>query len=66
MTKTQLESVTAFVDDAVAKGAKVLTGGKRLTGGEYDKGYYYAPTVLTNIKPNMRLTCEEVFGPVLP
>jgi succinate-semialdehyde dehydrogenase/glutarate-semialdehyde dehydrogenase len=64
--KTQLDSVAAFVDDAVAKGAKVLTGGKRLTGGEYDKGYYYAPTVLTDIKPNMRLTCEEVFGPVLP
>jgi len=64
--QTQLDSVVAFVDDAVAKGAKVLTGGKRMTGGEYDKGYYYAPTVLTNIKPNMRLTCEEVFGPVLP
>lgn len=64
--ETQLNSVAAFVDDAVAKGAKVLTGGKRLSGGEYDKGYYYAPTVLTNIKPTMRLTCEEVFGPVLP
>ncbi|MCC6458383.1 MAG: NAD-dependent succinate-semialdehyde dehydrogenase [Caldilineaceae bacterium] len=62
----QLDGVAAFVDDAVGKGAKVLTGGKRLAGGEYDKGYYYAPTVLTNIKPNMRLTCEEVFGPVLP
>jgi succinate-semialdehyde dehydrogenase/glutarate-semialdehyde dehydrogenase len=61
-----LEGVIGFVDDAVAKGATVLTGGTRLTGGEYDKGYYYAPTVLTDIKPNMRLTCEEVFGPVLP
>ena len=64
--QNQLDSVTSFVDDAVAKGAKVLTGGKRLTGGEYDNGYYYAPTVLTNISPSMRLTCEEVFGPVLP
>lgn len=64
--QTQLESVAAFVDDAVSKGAKVLTGGKRLTGGDYDKGYFYAPTVLTDITPNMRLTCEEVFGPVLP
>jgi succinate-semialdehyde dehydrogenase/glutarate-semialdehyde dehydrogenase len=64
--QNQLDGVAAFVDDAVAKGAKVLTGGKRLTGGEYDKGYYYAPTVLTNINPSMRLTCEEVFGPVLP
>jgi succinate-semialdehyde dehydrogenase / glutarate-semialdehyde dehydrogenase len=64
--QNQLDSVTGFVDDAVAQGAKVLTGGKRLTGGEYDNGYYYAPTVLTNISPSMRLTCEEVFGPVLP
>jgi succinate-semialdehyde dehydrogenase/glutarate-semialdehyde dehydrogenase len=64
--RNQLEGVVGFVDDAVAKGAKVLTGGKELSGGEYDQGYYYAPTVLTNISPNMRLTCEEVFGPVLP
>ena len=64
--QNQLDGVAGFVDDAVAKGAKVLTGGARLTGGEYDKGYFYAPTVLTDIKPNMRLTCEEVFGPVLP
>lgn len=64
--QSQLDSVTAFVDDAVKKGAQVLTGGMRLSGGEYDKGYYYAPTVLTNINPSMRLTCEEVFGPVLP
>jgi len=64
--RNQLEGVVGFVDDAVAKGAKVLTGGKQLSGGEYDQGYYYAPTVLTNISPNMRLTCEEVFGPVLP
>lgn len=64
--QNQLDSVTEFVEDAVAKGAKVLAGGERLSGGEYDNGYYYAPTVLTNIRPDMRLTCEEVFGPVLP
>jgi succinate-semialdehyde dehydrogenase/glutarate-semialdehyde dehydrogenase len=64
--QNQLEGVAGFVDDAVSKGAKVLAGGERLTGGDYDQGYYYAPTVLTNIKPSMRLTCEEVFGPVLP
>jgi succinate-semialdehyde dehydrogenase/glutarate-semialdehyde dehydrogenase len=64
--QAQLDNAIAFVDDAVRKGATVLTGGQRLTGGDYDKGYFYAPTVLTNIKPTMRLTCEEVFGPVLP
>lgn len=64
--QNQLDGVAAFVEDAVAKGAKVHTGGKRLTGGAYDAGFFYAPTVLSNISPNMRLTCEEVFGPVLP
>ncbi len=64
--QNQLDGVAAFVDDAVAKGAKVHTGGGRLRGGEYDQGFFYAPTVLSNISPNMRLTCEEVFGPVLP
>lgn len=64
--QSQMEGVAAFVEDAVAKGATVLTGGKRLTGSDYDQGYYYAPTVLKDIKPSMRLTCEEVFGPVMP
>lgn len=64
--QSQLDGVEAFVKDAVSMGATVLTGGKRLTGSEYDKGYYYAPTVLSDIKPSMRLTCEEVFGPILP
>jgi succinate-semialdehyde dehydrogenase/glutarate-semialdehyde dehydrogenase len=62
----QLESVSAFVDDAVKKGATVLTGGKRLTGPGYDGGFFYAPTVLKDVSPAMRLTCEEVFGPVMP
>jgi succinate-semialdehyde dehydrogenase/glutarate-semialdehyde dehydrogenase len=64
--QAQLDGVSAFVEDAVAKGAKVHTGGQRLTGPAYDMGYFYAPTVLSNIAPNMRLTCEEVFGPVMP
>lgn len=64
--QNQLDGVVAFVEDAVAKGAKVHTGGKRLQGPDYDRGFFYAPTVLSNILPTMRLTCEEVFGPVLP
>lgn len=62
----QLTRVEGFVADAVAKGAEVLTGGRRLTGGMYDAGVFFAPTVLTNITPEMRLTTEEVFGPILP
>ncbi|NHU85650.1 NAD-dependent succinate-semialdehyde dehydrogenase [Kocuria sp. JC486] len=57
-----LESVTAFVDDAVAKGARVVTGGHRVG----DKGYFYAPTVLADVPEDARVSCEEIFGPVAP
>jgi succinate-semialdehyde dehydrogenase/glutarate-semialdehyde dehydrogenase len=55
--------VEEHVSDAVSKGAKVVIGGKRPEGG---KGYFYLPTVLTDIKPGMRVLREETFGPVAP
>ncbi|GAB3554275.1 succinate-semialdehyde dehydrogenase/glutarate-semialdehyde dehydrogenase [Actinopolyspora lacussalsi] len=58
----QRDKVTELVDDAVGQGASVLTGGKAETG----PGYYYPPTVLTDVPPSARLTSEEVFGPVAP
>lgn len=66
LNQKQFDRTAEFVEDAVSKGAKILTGGKRLTGRGYDDGFFYAPTVLDGISPGMRLTCEEVFGPVLP
>ena len=57
-----LEKIEDLVKDAVDKGAQVLTGGKRVGS----KGYYYAPTVLTNVTPEMRVAREEAFGPVAP
>lgn len=59
--KPQLEVVDAQVKDAVAKGAKVETGGKRIDG----KGYFYEPTVLTNVNHDMEVMREESFGPVI-
>lgn len=58
----QLAKIEEQVNDAVAKGAKVLVGGRRLEG----KGYFYAPTVLTNVTDDMLLMQEETFGPLLP
>lgn len=55
--------MTSSVQDAVDKGAKILCGGKRL---ELDNGYYYLPTILTNITKDMKVYNEEVFGPVIP
>ena len=60
VSKKQLEVLEKQVKDAVSKGAKVLCGGKR--SGR--KGYFYEPTVLTNVKQDMLVFKEEVFGPV--
>lgn len=58
-----VEKIERHVQDAVAKGAKVLTGGRRLA----DLGpNYYAPTVLVNADATMACSCEETFGPVVP
>jgi succinate-semialdehyde dehydrogenase/glutarate-semialdehyde dehydrogenase len=57
----QLQAVTDHVDDAVAKGARVLTGGRPRP----DLGpYFYEPTLLEGVQENMRLFADETFGPV--
>ncbi len=65
-TNVQREEVEAQVADAVSKGAKVLTGGKRPGGDGFDKGFYLEPTVLTEVSLDSRVVKEEVFGPALP
>ncbi len=53
------------VQDAVDKGAIIETGGCRLTEGKFAKGYFFAPTLVSGCRQNMRLIQEETFGPVL-
>lgn len=65
INERQLKWVASQVDDAVSKGAKVLTGGKRLTGEGYDGGTFFAPTVLVDCTHEMEVMREETFGPVL-
>jgi acyl-CoA reductase-like NAD-dependent aldehyde dehydrogenase len=50
--------VESWVNEAVSAGARALTGGTRL-------GAAYAPTVLVDVKPDMKVVCKEVFGPVI-
>ena len=57
-----VEKVEEHIADAVAKGAKVVTGGKRHALG----GTFFEPTVLTDVTPAMKVTHEETFGPVAP
>jgi succinate-semialdehyde dehydrogenase/glutarate-semialdehyde dehydrogenase len=60
VNKDGLDKVVELVDDAVKKGAKVLTGGKAPGG----KGFFYPATVLTNVPDNAKMLNEEIFGPV--
>jgi succinate-semialdehyde dehydrogenase / glutarate-semialdehyde dehydrogenase len=59
-TESGRDDVEAYVDDALSKGAKALVGGKRLDR----PGWFYPPTVLTGVTPEMNMYAEEVFGPV--
>lgn len=63
VAKRQLNLLVKQVEDAKSKGAKIITGGNPVAGLD---GAYYQPTIMTNVKPNMRILTEEVFGPVLP
>ena len=61
-----VEKVSAQVEDARSKGAGIPVGGHRLTDGGLDKGHFYAPTLLTEVTPEMTVYREETFGPVAP
>jgi succinate-semialdehyde dehydrogenase/glutarate-semialdehyde dehydrogenase len=61
-----VEKIERHVKDAVARGAKVVVGGKRVRNDVADGPNYYAPTVLTGATKDMALSCEETFGPVVP
>lgn len=65
-TAAQRDEVEAQVQDAIDKGAKVLTGGKRPEGVEYANGNFYLPTLLVDVDESSRMLTEEVFGPALP
>lgn len=54
------------VDDAVALGAAALVGGRRLTEPPFDRGHFYAPTLLAGVRDGMKIYREETFGPVAP
>ena len=61
-SKEGLETISGIVEDAKEKGAEILLGGSKIEGN----GFFYNPTILTNVKPDMRIAKEETFGPVAP
>ncbi len=58
----QVDLIEKLVDDAVADGARVLVGGRRVRS---DEGQYFQPTLLVDVTPEMAIMREEVFGPVM-
>ncbi|MDQ6817236.1 MAG: aldehyde dehydrogenase family protein [Actinomycetota bacterium] len=62
----QFETVSELVDDAIENGASRLCGGPVSAPAGFERGLFYAPTVLTGVTHDMRLMQEEIFGPVLP
>jgi aldehyde dehydrogenase (NAD+) len=61
----QRDIVESYVKIGKDEGATLVTGGNKLTTGKYSKGWFFQPTIFTNVTPNMRLAQEEIFGPIL-
>lgn len=66
VNEAAVAKVEAQVDDAVAKGAAALVGGHRLTDGDFSRGHFFAPTLLTGVADGMDIYRNETFGPVAP
>ena len=64
IAKRALESTTALVGDATSKGAKLMTGGRK--SASFDRGYFFEPTILSNLSHDAKLLTEEPFAPVMP
>jgi len=63
-TKQRLEGVEKLVETTKKEGGKILLGGKR--NANFNKGYYYEPTIFDDIKDNFTIMKEEPFGPIVP
>ncbi|WP_153944835.1 aldehyde dehydrogenase family protein, partial [Acinetobacter baumannii] len=63
--ESQLHTVLDYVESGKAEGAVLQTGGERLVEAELAKGYYVSPAIFTDVKQDMRIMREEIFGPVI-
>ena len=65
INRTQLDRIQQYVNIGKEEGAKVRAGGSIVSEGEYQHGFFFAPTLLDEVTPDMRVAKEEIFGPVL-
>jgi aldehyde dehydrogenase (NAD+) len=63
--ESQMKTVLHYIAEGRKEGAKLLCGGERLGGKDYDRGYFIAPTVFDHVDRKMSIAQEEIFGPVL-
>jgi alpha-ketoglutaric semialdehyde dehydrogenase len=63
--RSQLDTVLDYIKIGRSEGARLVTGGDRLTGNGLDKGFFVAPTIFDRVGADMRIAQEEIFGPVL-
>jgi aldehyde dehydrogenase (NAD+) len=65
VNEAQLQKVESYVKIGQDEGARLATGGHRLTGGAHANGHFYEPTLFADCAPSMRIAREEIFGPVV-
>ena len=65
ISKRQLETIERYVQVGTSEGARVAAGGARPAGAALGRGFYFQPTLLDAVTPDMRVAREEIFGPVL-
>jgi acyl-CoA reductase-like NAD-dependent aldehyde dehydrogenase len=65
-SEKQRAEIESQLADAVQRGGKVVAGGKRPSGEQFSKGYYFEPTVVVDVPEGARVWTEETFGPLLP
>lgn len=63
INETQLRRIHEYTEIGKKEGARVLIGGEIATEGELGKGFFYRPTIFTEVRPEMRVAREEIFGP---
>ncbi|MEZ3498454.1 betaine-aldehyde dehydrogenase [Pantoea sp. KPR_PJ] len=59
------DNVMRYIETGIAEGARLLCGGQRMQGGDFDKGAWVEPTVFTDCRDEMTIVREEIFGPVM-
>jgi len=65
VNEVQMKRVLEYIEIGQKEGAKLVTGGDKPKGDKYENGYYLNPTIFSDVKPDMRIVQEEIFGPVV-